>query len=88
MFPNDVIGEQIEVMLMDKGNYTDVYPGWYLHFIPVEIIEEYPSFYLCNVLPHINPMNKGFKIQSKPYKITINKWDIGRKWKIRGLING
>lgn len=86
MFPNDVIGEQIEVKLMEKS--LDSYPGWYGHYIPVEIIGDYPNFYLCNVLPHINPINKGFKVYSKPYKITINKWDIGRKWKIRGLTNG
>ena len=85
MFPNEVVGEQIEVKLMEKGNSTDVYPGWFGHYIPIEIIADYPKFYLCRVLPHINPMNKGYKTYSKPYQITINKWDIGRKWKVRGL---
>ncbi len=87
MFPNDRVGEQIEVMLT-LGTYGEVYPGWYLNWIPLEIVAEFPGFFLCEVLPHVNPINKrqGFKGKSKPYKITINKLDIGEKWKVRGLI--
>ena len=89
MFPNDIIGEQIEIMLMERDGNLDVHPGWYGHYIPVEIIADYPSFYLCNVLPHVNPINQrnGFKKLSTPYRMTLNKWDIGRKWKVRGLID-
>ncbi len=82
-----MIGEQIKVMLTEAG-YQDVYPGWYKAWIPLEIVEDYPDFYLCEVLPHINPLNKGFKIYSKPYKVTLHKHDIGRKWKVKGGVFG
>lgn len=82
-----MIGEQIEVMLTESG-YSDVYPGWYGAWIPLEIVEDHADFYLCEVLPHINPMNKGFKVFSKPYKITLHKFDIGRKFKVKGGVFG
>ena len=42
--------------------------------VPVEVLEEYPRWYLCLVLPHMNPA--GFGRESIPYRITIPKHDI------------
>ena len=77
-----MVGEEIKVMLMAKSD-SDVYPAWQGHWIPLRVKAEYRDFYLCEVLPHVNPLNKGYKTMSRTYNITIQKWDIGRKWKIR-----
>lgn len=80
------IGSRIEVMLMMNG-YEEPFHGWRNEWIPLEIVEEYPMFYVCDVLPHVNPINKrqGFKTLSKPYRTTIHKLDIGEKWKVREM---
>ena len=42
-------------------------------FIPIQIIKEYPHYFLCEVQPH---KNKYAPSCSKPYRLTINKQDI------------
>ncbi len=49
------------------------YPGWFGNNIPVEIEAEYPRFYVCNVLPHVN--NRSFGLSGR-YIVTIDKVDI------------
>lgn len=41
--------------------------------VPVRVLEEYPRWYLCLVLPHKNPRGFG---ESIPYRITVPKYDI------------
>lgn len=48
-------------------------PVWSNVWIPVSIVKEYPKFYVAEVQPHKNP--KGFTM-SRPYTITLRKWDI------------
>lgn len=42
-------------------------------WIPAVVLKEYPTWMLCEVLPHMNP--EGFAM-SKPYKIGLNKMNI------------
>ena len=49
-------------------------PVWKDVWMPVEILEEYPTWMLAEVKQHLNP-NGGFK-GSKPYKIGINKMNL------------
>lgn len=49
---------------------TDTYKDIYL---PIVVKAEYPTWYLCEVLPHMNP--RGWKT-SAPYPVTISKWNL------------
>lgn len=75
-----MLGQKIEVMLMEN---SEAFPAWKGNWIPLKVIGETKFFFVCEVLPHINPMNRGSKAVSGKYHITLQKWDIGRKWKIR-----
>lgn len=45
---------------------------WYNYFIPIRIEKEFPTWFLCTVLPHVSkdPRKMGM---SSPYRMTINK---------------
>ena len=43
-------------------------------FLPLKITAEYPNWFLCEVQPHVNPVNSwGI---SKPYPMTIHKFSL------------
>lgn len=71
------LGQKYLVKLTTEREYssgnTAPYPGWYGNYIPVIITGEYPRFYICDVLPHLNIQSYG---SSSLYPITIDKWDI------------
>lgn len=45
--------------------------------VPVRILEEWPTYLVLEVLPHTSGVGV-----SMPYRITIDKWEIGRTAKI------
>ena len=72
------VGDIIEI-------YSEHEPRIYYHYpfatdelkVPVEILQEYPNYFLVMILPHENP--KGFGM-SRPYKTTITKNDFQNGW--------
>ena len=50
------------------------YELMYNSFVPVEIIAEYPNWWLVEVLPHRNPV-RSWGV-TKPYKMTIDKFNL------------
>lgn len=51
---------------MGMDTYKEIY-------LPIVVKAEYPTWYLCEVLPHMNP--RGWKT-STPYPMTISKWNL------------
>lgn len=80
------VGSKVNVLLMQDRGYSSgsyaPYPNWYGTKIPVEVIGDYPNFYVCKVLPHVN--TKSFSMgESGEYRVTIDKFDIATnifKW--------
>ena len=69
-------GRQYIVRLRVERDYSTgeaPYPGWYGMDVPVQILAEYPRFYVCKVLPHKCRVSFGI---SSSYTVTIDKWDI------------
>ena len=78
------IGEVINVQLIDPPTkLSELIRGVWL---PVRILQEYEKFFLCEVLPHHNPiLSWGL---SKPYKLCLNKMAIKlNEIKIKGMTN-
>lgn len=44
-------------------------------FIPVYVEKEYPSYFVCKVLPH----KKKNGIDSGTYRLTMKKWDVDHR---------
>jgi hypothetical protein len=53
------------------------YPG-FSHGRKVEVIKEYPNFFLCTVLPRVTELGI-----TTPYNLTIDKFDVGRLWDVK-----
>jgi hypothetical protein len=51
------------------------YPDWDETDIPVKIIGDYGMWWLVDVLPH-TPAHPVFGSPSKPYTVSIDKWDV------------
>ena len=66
-------GQTVKIKLVDKS-LKEAYP-WNDTEVPVKITAEYPKFLVGTVLPHMN--HKGFG-NSRPYTVTIPKFDIQR----------
>lgn len=60
----------------DNGS---AYPwGSRIDTVPIRILYEYRHYYVAEVLPHANPVC-AWEV-SKPYRITIDKFDIIKEW--------
>ena len=64
------VGRKIRAMFSTNPD-SSIFDGV---FLPLEIIAEYPNYFVCNVLPHRNP-NRSWGI-SKPYRMTVNKFSV------------
>lgn len=77
-FRVNLVGKKIKVT-MKKGNRQTTgngpYPEWGGITIPVLVKHEYPTYYLCEVLPH-NTGNQFFNKNSNSYTVTIDKFAI------------
>lgn len=62
-------------LTLNKGDGYSCYP--FDRPVPVRILEEYPTYYVLEVLPHASGVGV-----SMPYRITIDKWEIGRMARI------
>lgn len=60
------------VTVKHKHGDTNAYP-WHGIAVPVQIVEEYPTFLVGTVLSHHAPIGFG---PSDPYKVTLDKHDI------------
>lgn len=73
------LGKIVDVILMaEKGlsaGNTAPYPEWKGMRVPVFVKDEYPNFYVCEVLPHRNTNVASFG-DSRPYTVTIDKHDV------------
>lgn len=64
----------------DKGYATaghPPYPG-FREGRKVEVLAEYPNFFVVMVLPRESALGV-----TEPYRVTIDKWEIGRMWDIK-----
>lgn len=72
-----VVGGQYNASLRVERDYssgnTAPYPKWYGKYIPIQIMEEYPRFYVCKVLPHMTETSYD---DTLPYTVTIDKIDL------------
>ena len=66
-------GQTVKIKLVDKS-LKEAYP-WNDTEVPVKITAEYPKFLVGTVLPHMNHKGVG---NSRPYTVTIPKFDIQR----------
>lgn len=57
------------------SNNGSPYPDWDETDVPVQIIGDYGTWWLCDVLPHV-PAHPVFGSPSKPYRVTIDKVDV------------
>ena len=60
----------------------EYYPWGDCISVEAKILEDYPNFIDVLILPHQNP--DGYNI-SKPYRHSINKWNIGKLFKIEEI---
>lgn len=62
------VGDHVEIRFRDGGFDTLLLTGTWL---PVRIAGEFKHFYVCTVLPHVNPVRSMGK--SREYRCCIDK---------------
>ncbi len=65
------IGNKLEVNFKRTNPDSEIFNDVY---IPVKIIKEYADWFLCEVLPHKNPVRSYGA--SRPYMMTIHKHEL------------
>lgn len=69
--PSEIkIGDEI-IATFKTNPSSEIFGGVYL---PLKVKEEYPKFFVCEVLPHKNPIR--YYGISKPYPMSIKKFDL------------